>query len=128
MNFLEEVKTYDDMCKLIHVDPKLTPDVTAYKERNKAAAVSMFRLWNANEAAWGNVEIDWNDWDQRKYEIWCDLSDEAGSGSGFSYIGYVYDYDCSTVGARLVWPSLEIAKHVFSIMQEDFKNIMKYPN
>ena len=116
------------MCKLIGVNPELKPDVAAYSDRNKDAAVSMFRLWNANEAAWGKTVIDWNNYEQRKYTIWADLYDEAGSGSGFAYCVYSYAFDLSIVGARLVWPSLEIAKHVFEIMKEDFKNVMKYPN
>lgn len=128
MNFIEEITSYADMCKLIGVNPELKPDVSAYSDRNKDAAVSMFRLWNANEAAWGNVVIDWNDDDQRKYTIWADLYDAAGSGVGFAFNDYDYGGDFSDVGARLVWPSLEIAKHVFKIMNDDFKNVMKYPN
>lgn len=128
MNFIKEVTSYAEMCKLIGVDPELKPDVSTYSDRNKDAAVSMFRLWNANEAAWWKTVIDWNNYEQRKYTIWADLYDEAGSGSGFAYNVYYYDCDYSYVGARLVWPSLEIAKHVFEIMKEDFKNVMKYPN
>ncbi|MBB2149156.1 hypothetical protein [Pedobacter gandavensis] len=127
MNFIEEVKSYEDICKILNLDPNLEPDVSAYDDEDKDAAVSIFRLWKANKAAWNGEVIDWNNFSQRKYEVWCDLSDEAGSGSGFSSFDYFYDHGCSFVGARLVWPSYEIGRHLVKIMEQDFINMMKIP-
>lgn len=126
MNILE-TKSYEDICIMLNIDPNLKPDVSAYHDRDKDAAVSMFRLWNANRAAWGDIEIDWNDWYQRKYQVWANLYDEAGSGAGFSYNGYDYDDGFSIVGARLVWPSPEIGEHMTEIMKEDWINVFKLP-
>lgn len=129
MNFKEEVNSYEDLCKILNVDPELKPDVSAYDEEDKAAAVSLFRLWKASKAAWKFEKkvIDWNNRNQWKWSNYARLDDAAGSGSGFSFgdsaCGLVY----SGVGARLTFPSDEIAEHVFSFMQEDYKNVMKYP-
>lgn len=125
MDFIKKVNSYKDICKILNIDPDLKPDVSAYHERDKDAAVSLFRLWNANRAAWGDEIIDWDNYSQRKYEIWCDLRAASGSGVGFSFI--VFDYDCSgsDVGARLVWPSLAIGKHLVKILEQDFINVMK---
>lgn len=130
MNFIEEVNSYEDICKILNIDPNVKPDTSAYDNEDRSAAVSLFRLWKASKAAWKAEKkvIDWNDWEQKKYSIWAELSDDAGSGSGFSYFDYDFDCGNSYVGARLVFPSLEIAKHIFEFMKEDFKNVMKYPN
>lgn len=130
MNFIEEVNSYEDICKILNIDPNVKPDTSAYDNEDRSAAVSLFRLWKASKAAWKAEKkvIDWNDWEQKKYSIWAELSDDAGSGSGFSSFGYYCVDDYSSVGARLVFPSLEIAKHIFEFMKEDFKNVMKYPN
>lgn len=112
IDFIKKVKSYKDICKIIGIDPAVTPDVTVYHERDKEAAVSMFRLWNANRAAWGDEEIDWNDWNQRKYEIWADLRDEAGSGSGFSFVGCDCDDGASAVSSHIATkklPSTDLA-------------------
>lgn len=129
MNFIEEVNSYEDICAIINKDPNLMPDVSVYDDEDKEAAISMYRLWNANKAAWNGEVIDWNNYDQDKIEVWCYLSDAAGSGSGFACYGndFGYGYDGSTVGARLVWPSLEIGKHLTNILKQDFINVVKIP-
>lgn len=127
MNFKSEVNSYDDICKILHIDPDLEPDVSAYDEKDRAAAVSMFRLWNANKAAWNGEVIDFNNFDQKKYEVLCYLHDEADSGLGFAYRICAHVGFYGHVGARLLWPSETIGKHLTKVMRQDFFNVMKIP-
>lgn len=124
--FKSEVNSYEDICRILNIDPDLEPDVSAYDEEDKEAAISMFKLWKANKAAWNGEAIDFNKY-QSQYEIYCDLSDEADSGFGFAYYGNHYVSDYTHVSARLLWPSSFIAKHIFRAMPEDFYNMMKIP-
>jgi len=126
MNFKSEVNSYEDICRILNIDPDLEPDVSVYDEEDKEAAISIFRLWKANKVAWNTEVIDFNI-DQPRYEIYCDLSDEAGSGLGFAYSSNHFSGDYTYVGARLLWPNPTIAKHIFKVMSEDFFNMMKIP-
>jgi hypothetical protein len=56
MNFRSEVNSYEDICKILNIDPNL--------EQDKEAPASMFRLWKANKAAWNDEVIDFNNFDQ----------------------------------------------------------------
>lgn len=129
MNFKKEINSYEDLCKILGIDPELKPDVSAYDDEDKAAAVSMFRLWKASKASWKFEKkvIDWNNPNQRKWSNYARLDDAAGSGSGFSFDASHFDDAYSYVSSRLTFPSKEIAEHVFSFMQVDYKNVMKYP-
>ncbi|MDQ0594389.1 hypothetical protein QFZ37_002758 [Chryseobacterium ginsenosidimutans] len=127
MNFESEVNSYEDICKILNINPDLKPDVSAYDEEDQKAAVSLFRLWNANKAAWNGEMIDFNNNDQAKYEILYDLGDEVDPDSGFMYFTYRFVSNSTHVGARLLWPSITIAKHMTKVMQKDFVNVMKIP-
>lgn len=128
MNILE-TQNYTDICSILGIDPAVTPDVSVYHDRDKEAAISNFRLWNANRAAWESIgeEIDFNNRNQKKYEVYAWLHDDAGSGSGFSYYVFSCGYVGSGVGARLCWPSLEIGKHMTKILTQDWINVFKLP-
>ncbi|REC78594.1 hypothetical protein DRF60_09100 [Chryseobacterium elymi] len=131
MNFKSEINSYGDICKILNIDPDLKPDVSTYAEEDREAAISMFRLWKANKAVWNGEVIDFNNCDrneyQQKYEVMCNLSDEAGGGSGFTYSSCSSAGDYSAVGARLLWPNTTVAKHMTKVMREDFINVMKIP-
>lgn len=125
MNFKSEVNSYEDICKILHIDPDLEPDVSAYGDKDKAAAVSMFRLWNANKAAWSGEVIDFNNDNQEKYEVRFYMPDESDSGLSPEYFICDKVYNSSVVGARLLWPSSAIGEHLTKVMQHDFMNVMR---
>lgn len=125
MNFESEVNNYEDICKILNIDPDLKPDVSAYDVEDQKAAVSLFRLWNANKAAWNGEMIDFNNDNQEKFEILFDLGDEVDPDSGFMYFTYRPVSSRSHAGARLLWPGITIAQHVTKVMQLDFMNTMK---
>ncbi|MDP9959500.1 hypothetical protein [Chryseobacterium lathyri] len=131
MNFKSEINSYEDICKILNIDTDLEPNVSAYAEEDREAAISMFRLWKANKAVWNGEVIDFNNYDrnvyQHKYEVMCTLNDGAGGGSGFAYSSCSNAGDYSAVGARLLWPSTTIAKQMTKVMREDFINVMKIP-
>lgn len=127
MNFKSEVNSYEDICKILNIDPNLEPDVSAYDEEDRAAAISMFMLWNANKAAWNGEVIDFNKFDQEKYEVICYLHNDADYGLGFAYRVCANASYSPHVSARLLWPSRTIGKHLTKVMRQDFINVMKIP-
>lgn len=125
MNFKDEVNSYEDICKILNIDPNLKPEVSAYDIEDRKAAISMFRLWNANKAAWNGEVIDFNNDDQDKYEIRFYLEGEAGPGSDPEYFFSDKVYNYSSAGARLLWPSAAIGEHLTEVLRQDFINVMK---
>jgi hypothetical protein len=123
----KQVKSYQDVAKILNIDPNNLPDVSAYADQDKEAATAIFKLWNASRAAWGDIKIDWDNYSQRKYYGWFDLRASAGSGSGFACDDYDCAYGYSHVGARLVFPSLEDLKHAVKVFEQEYKAVFTIP-
>lgn len=126
----KEVKNYEDICAINGDEPTKLPDVTAYDDEDKEAAVSEFKLWKIVKAAWkaAGIKQDWTrGTSQRKWFGWFWMADRSGSGGGFSCSVYDCDYDFSSVGARRVFPSMEDLEHAVATFPEIFKSTMTIP-
>ena len=126
-DFIKKVNSWEDVCKILIRDPNNLPDVSAYDEEDKAAAIASFKLWMISKASWGKVKIDYDNYNQRKYYGWFDMRSAAGSGSGFSFGVYLYVDGYSAVGARLSFPSKEILLHVVKVFEPEYKALYKKP-
>ena len=129
MKFLE-ITGYEDICQILNIDPNLKPDVSAYDDEDKQAALSEFKLWKVSKAAWllADKKQDWSrNNNQRKWSGWFWMADGAGSVAGFSYLDYVCDDDHSAVSARRVFPSKEDFEHAVKVFPELFKDTMTVP-
>lgn len=101
----KDIRTFEDACLSIGIDPKqfhsenknLTEDTYAYEQ-----------LKVISKALNGGEHMDYSDEDEYKYYPWFNA---LGSSSGFSFIDYVYDYTVSYVGSRLTYKSREIAEY-----------------
>lgn len=122
MNFIE-VNNYADACEILEKDPTVMPDVSAYDEEDKEAALATFALWNVSKAAWKaeGKKINYDDYNQPKYYGWFDMRSTAGSGSGFSFNDYRDVCGLSVVGARLSFPSRESLLHAVKVFEPQFK-------
>lgn len=122
MNFLTEIKNYDDICKIDGVDPIKSlpyPEATTADEIAVNSAAKVFRINRVLNEGW---QPDWTNWDERKYYPWFDYT--PGSGSGFAYCDYLYDRDHSSVGARLVYKSSELAKFAGETFLQEYRGFM----
>jgi hypothetical protein len=129
MNF-NEIKTYQDVCNVLNIDSNTLPDVSCYDNEDKQAAISEFKLWKVSKAAWklANKKQDWRRGNnQPKYSGWFWMADQAGSGSGFSFGGFLYGFDGSVVGSRRVFPSRGDFQHAVKVFPELFKDTMTIP-
>lgn len=126
-DFIKQVNSWEDICKLLKRDPENLPDVSAYDEEDKAAAIGSFKIWMASKAAWGDTKQNYDDTRQLKYYGWFDLRSSAGSGSGFSYDGFGCAVDLSGVGARLSFPSEAILRHVVKILEPEYRALYTVP-
>lgn len=67
---------------------------------------------------------DYDNWDERKHEIWWDMRGQAAGGPGFSFLDVFYYYSSSRVGARLVFFKEEDAEYFAKQFKHLFEGFM----
>lgn len=112
---LENLKTFEDACKVLRLDPKkVLPKFTGYPKADVKAMIAHAKLVIIARAAnrIANNGKDWKpDWTNGqwdKYYPWFYL----GGSSGFRYYDCVSPYSLSLVGSRLCFKSYDVAKYV----------------
>lgn len=121
---LEELKTFEDACKELGLDPeKVIPDFSAYPERDREAMVAHAKLVIIARAA-NRIENDGKDWEPDwdngrwdKYYPWF----EMGGSSGFRSDGCGDWLSLSTVGSRLCFKSANAAEYIGNQFIELYK-------
>jgi len=121
------LESFEAAAKFLGYDPTIKPVVTGLPEKHAQNVISGYELDVISEAAWKgeDKEIDWTDWNQRKYYAWWDMS--ASSPSGLACSVYLFGDTTAHVGSRRVFPTLEILKYVVKQHFEKYKDILVIP-
>jgi hypothetical protein len=113
---LEQLKTFDDACKVEKLDPKkVLPDFSGYPAKDRKAMIAHAKLViivrAANRLANGGKpwKPDFGNHDQWKYTAY--FYHEKGS-SGFRFGDVGGWASVSVVGSRLCFVSIEVAEYV----------------
>jgi len=116
MKKYKELKTFEDACKVLELDPKqVIPDFSCYPEKDRASMIAHAKLViivrAANKLANNGKEWtpDFSNYNERKYEIWFDYD---ASSSAFRCLVCAYWGTVSSVGSRLCFNSSEIAEYI----------------
>ena len=114
MQKLEQLKTFEDACQVLELDPeKVIPDFSWYPEEDKASMEAHAKLVIIAKAAnlLANDGTDWTtDWDNDDEWKYYPLFDMEGGSSGFRF--YAHGRSASVVGSRLCFVSREAARYV----------------
>lgn len=113
---LEQLKTFEDACKVENLDPTtVIPDFSCYPEKDRKSMIAHAKIViivrAANRLANEGKEWtpDFNSHKEVKYEAWF----EKGRGSsGFRFGGCAYWLSLSVVGSRLCFISSEVCEYV----------------
>jgi len=110
MNITDKVKSFEDACQLLGIEPNV-PEVSMLPENHQKAIVAHYKLVIIAEAINEGWKPNWDNWDERKYYPWFDL-EGSSSGAGFSFNVFVgWDSD-SDVGSRLCFKTWELAEYI----------------
>ncbi|WP_343322304.1 hypothetical protein [Sphingobacterium multivorum] len=125
---MKHLATFEAAAKTIGLDPAQLPIVSHLPEQMQKAPVALFKLSVISAAAWQKegVQINWNDWSQKKYFAWWDMrskDESVGSASGFSFNDYGYDRSYSDVGSRLVFPTRKALEYVAETHYDLYRDI-----
>lgn len=110
MNITDKVKSFEDACQLLGIEPNV-PEVSMLPDNHKKALVAHYKLVIIAEAVNEGWKPNWDNWDERKYYPWFDL-EGSSSGAGFSYYDYDYWHSDSFVGSRLCFKTWELAEYI----------------
>lgn len=117
MKNYNEIKTFEDACKIQGIDPKkVLPNFSNYPEGDREALLAHAKLViivrASNKLANDGKEWipDFNNYKERKYEPWFDL--EVSGSSAFRFGDYGLWASASLVGSRLCFINRDVCKYV----------------
>lgn len=111
-----KIKTFEDACKKLGVNPLSLPDVSMIPEKHRNYTIANYKLVTIVEALNDGWEPNWDNNDEYKYAPFFTMS-----GSGFSCHAYVDVCSISFLGSRLCYKNREIAIYA----GEQFKYLYK---
>ncbi len=125
-NLQENLKTFEDACKVLGIEPSVVPTFELYPDQDRKAMQAHAKLVliarAANQLANDNKpwQPDWNDYDQYKYYPWFDM----GGSSCFRYGGYDAWTSTLTVSSRLCFKSSVLAEYAGKQFLNQYKQFM----
>lgn len=122
---MKNIKTFEDACAALKLDPAALPVVTGLPEKHQKAIQAHYKLVIIAEALNDGWKPIWKDWEECKYYPWfqMDSDDDEVPGSGFSYYVYRYDDAFACVGSRLCFKTRALAEYAgkqFSSLYKDY--------
>ena len=116
----ETIKTFEDACKALNINPDALPDVSALPEKHRKAIVANYKLITITEALNEGWQPNWNDGSEYKYQPWFEIkaSKEQPSGFGFSGSFCADWYTAADCGSRLCFKSRELCLYAIKQFEE----------
>jgi hypothetical protein len=113
----KSIKTFEDACKRIGVDPMAIPDLTTISEEFRKPIIAYYKLQVIYKAINNGWKPDWSNWQQYKYYPWFEV---LSSGFGFSDSLYDCDDSYADVGSRLCTFSSEAALFIAETFKAEY--------
>ena len=114
-----EIKTFEDACKAINVEPTIIPDFSLFPESDQQAMIAHAKLVIIAKAINGDWVPDWTNGEWDKYYPWFKMG--SPSGGGFSYDDCDNWHTTSIVGSRLCFESSEKAEYAGNQFEDLYK-------
>jgi hypothetical protein len=107
----EKVKTFEDACKVLGLDPKNLPIVEHLPEKDRRSIVAYYKLTIIVRALNEGQETDLSDYLQRKYWNWFYVKPDTPAGLTIvnTYVSTLLSG--SSVGSRLCFRTRELAEY-----------------
>jgi hypothetical protein len=117
------IKTFEDACKKLGVDPEKLPGVTGLLEEFAKPIIAAYKLMIIYKAINNGWKPDWNNSDQYKYYPWFYV---LSSGFGFSTAAYDCVSTSTCVGSRLCTDSREKALYIAEQFEAEYVEYFLY--
>lgn len=117
---MTEIKTYEDVCQKLGINPDQLPGVDNLPEHQRKSVIAHAKLLNIAEALNDGWKPDWSNYGELKWYAWFDMNTKPSGG--FSFGGCFYGYSGTFVGSRLCFKSKSIAEHAAKTFLEIYKD------
>lgn len=121
---MNEIKTFEDACKALGLDPTKLPDFSMMPEKHQNALLAHAKLVLIAEALNGDWKPDWNNDDEYKYFPWFDMEKSESNEDGFVLYNVYYDFTFTDVSSRLCFKSRDIANYAGTQFKDLYKDYM----
>jgi len=111
VKLIDRINSYQDACQELNIIPLTLSDFAAIPEKHRESTYAYHQLTTIAEVLNEGWEPDYSDGNQYKYYPYFIWNEEAAGGPGFSYFVYACAYSRSSVGARLVFKTSDLAVH-----------------
>ncbi|MFZ4569722.1 MAG: hypothetical protein ACOYM0_01170 [Bacteroidales bacterium] len=120
------IKSFEDACKKMNVDPTELPVVPKCREDLKKRIISDYKLCIVFEAINNGWTPDWTNWNQYKYYPWFEVkaTKALSSGFGFSHSDYRYTRATTAVGSRLCTDTSDKAKYIAKQFEQEYQDFL----
>jgi hypothetical protein len=117
------IKTFEDACKKLGVDPTKLPDVSGILEEFAKPIIAAYKLMIIFKAINNGWKPNWSNWQQYKYYPWLEI---LSSGFGFSVTYYGYGNTDTVVGSRLCTDTSEKAMYIATQFEDLYQDYFLY--
>jgi hypothetical protein len=117
------IKTFEDACKKLGLDPTKLPDVSGIPEEFAKPIIAAYKLLIIYKAINNGWVPNWGNMNQYKYYPWFRV---LSSGFGFSPTYYDYDFTRTAVGSRLCADTSEKALYIGKQFEAEYKDYFLY--
>jgi hypothetical protein len=111
VSITNKVKTFEDACKVLGLDPNDLPIVEHLPEKDRRSIVAYYKLTIIVRALNEGWETDFSDYTQSKYWNWFRLDNGAAAGFASAGTPFAASAAAATVGSRLCFKSRELAEY-----------------
>ena len=119
VNITEKVKTFEDACKVLGLDPKNLPIVENLPEKDRQSIIAYFKLTIIARALNEGWEPDFTDWNEWKYWNWFYVeSNGAVAGFACALTHSTASNTTATIGSRLCFKTRELATYAREQFQD----------
>lgn len=117
---MKKIKTFEDACKALGLNPAVLPDVSALPEKDRKYLIANYKLIKITEALNKGWTPNWNNWDEYKYYPWFSM--RSGFGFSGSYCDNSYSY--ASVGSRLCFKTEELSDYAGKQFEDLYKDYL----
>lgn len=116
---MESIKTVEDALNVTGMPA--TPEFNEVPEELRDYFKAVYEAVVITKALVGDWKADWNDWDQRKWFPWFDMS-----SGGFVFNGTCYAYSSAAAGyaSRLCFPTRDMAEYAGKTFTDVYSQII----